>query len=125
MNRPTTYRQTWETYTRSWSEVDSAQRRRLLEQAVNPQCVYTDPHIEAQGHTALSDYMSEFQKNFRDSAFVVTDYSEHHRQSLAAWNLVDGRGAVLAHGTSFAAYDDNGLLLKMSGFFPPFAPASA
>lgn len=125
MNPPTTHRHTWNTYTRSWSEVDPAKRRRLLEQAVHPQCVYADPHVQVEGHLALSEYMSEFQKNFRDSAFVVTDYSEHHGQSLAAWNLVDGSGAVLARGTSFAAYDDIGLLRKMSGFFAPFAPASA
>ncbi len=112
-------RDVWETYAQAWSRVDQARRQQLLEQSVSPECIYTDPLIQVQGHDALSNYMESFQKNTPGRTFVTTNFQEHHDQSLAQWNMADGEGKVLSPGTSFARYDADGRLKQMTGFFAP------
>jgi hypothetical protein len=89
----------------------------LLEQSVSPECIYTDPLTQVQGYDALANYMEAFQKNTPGGAFVTTNLQEHHDQSLAQWNMVDGEGKVISPGTSFARYDADGRLKQMTGFF--------
>ncbi|MBA2678081.1 MAG: nuclear transport factor 2 family protein [Ktedonobacteraceae bacterium] len=106
----------WETYAQAWSVTDRDRRQQLLDQSVSPECIYTDPLIQVQGYDALSNYMETFQKNTPGAAFVTTNLQEHHDQSLAQWNMVNGEGKVLSPGASFARYDADGRLKQMTGF---------
>jgi len=108
---------TWETYTRSWSETETSKRLRLFEQCLSPDCVYTDPIIQAAGYGQLSGYMSELQKNVPGVKFVTTDFKYHHDRSLTHWNMVDGSGNVLSQGASYGMYGVDGRLVQMTGFF--------
>ena len=113
------HKNTWETYTKSWSLVDPSKRSQLFEQCLNPNCVYTDPLMQATGYGQLSDYMSELHKNVPGVEFVTTDFKNHHDRSLTHWNMVDGKGNVLSQGASFGLYGIDGRLMQMTGFFEP------
>ena len=115
----------WETYTKSWSEADQSKRLQLFEQSLSPDCMYTDPNIEASGYDHLSGYMSEFQKNVPGGKFSTTDFKHHHGRSLAHWEMKDGKGNTIMRGASFALYNTDGRLKQMTGFFEPLKPSGA
>lgn len=110
---------TWDTYTKSWSEMDTSMRLQLFEQCLSPDCVYTDPMIQATGYDQLAGYMSELQKNVPGVRFVTTDFKSHHDRSLTHWNMVDDHGNVLSQGASYGIYGADGRLKQMTGFFDP------
>lgn len=108
---------TWETYTQSWSEIDTAKRLQLFEQCLSHDCVYTDPLIQATGYEQLAGYMTGLQKNVPGVRFVTTDFQNHHDRSLTHWNMVDSNGNVLSQGASYGVYGTDGRLMQMTGFF--------
>jgi hypothetical protein len=111
------YRNTWETYTRSWSETDASKQLQLFEQCLNPNCVYTDPLIQATGYVQLSGYMLELHKNVPGVRFVTTDFKHHHDHSLTHWNMVNSSGNILSQGASYGLYGTDGRLIQMTGFY--------
>ena len=111
------HKDTWETYTKSWSVTDTSNRFQLFEQSLSPDCVYTDPLMQVTGYDQLSNYMSELHKNVPGVAFVTTDFKNHHDRSLTHWNMVDGNGNVLSQGVSYGLYGADGRLMQMTGFF--------
>jgi hypothetical protein len=111
------HQNTWETYTRSWSETDASKQLQLFEQCLSPDCVYTDPLIQATGYSQLSGYMSELHKNVPGVRFVTTDFKNHHDRSLTHWNMVDSGGNVLSQGASYGLYGADGRLIQMTGFY--------
>jgi hypothetical protein len=112
------HQETWLTYAKSWSEVDIDKRLQMLQQSVSSDFVYTDPHIQiATDYDELSNYMSEFQRNTPGGGFHTKNFEEHHEQSLAKWNMVNGEGNILGPGASFARYGVDGRLIQMTGFF--------
>lgn len=113
------YKNTWETYTQSWSEIDAAKRLQLFEECLSPDCVYTDPLMQAAGYEQLAGYMADLQKNVSGVSFVTTDFKSHHDRSLTHWDMVDGEGNRLAQGASYGLYGADGRLTQMSGFFDP------
>ena len=113
------HKNTWKTYTQSWSETDTLKRLQLFEQCLSPDCVYSDPLTQATGYEQLSGYMSELQKNVPGVGFVTTDFKNHHDQSLTHWNMVDSHGNMLVQGASYGLYGADGRLTQMSGFFDP------
>lgn len=113
------YKATWETYTKSWSAMDTATRLLLFEQALSPECVYTDPLVQTTGYEQLSGYMATLHHNLPGVKFVTTDFMSHHNLSLAHWNMVDDKGNCLSQGASYGVYGTDGRLTQMSGFFDP------
>ena len=113
------HKNTWEAYTKSWSETDASKRLQLFEQSLNLACVYTDPITQVTGYGQLSGYMSELHKSVPEVRFVTTDFNSHHDQSLTHWNMVDGKGNILAQGTSYGLYGADGRLTQMTGFYEP------
>jgi hypothetical protein len=111
------HQNTWETYTRSWSETDTSKRMQIFEQCLSPDCVYTDPLIQASGYIELSGYMSELHKNVPGVRFITTDFKNHHDRSLTHWNMVDGDGNILSQGASYGLYGTDGRLMQMTGFY--------
>ena len=91
----------------------------MFEQCLSPECVYTDPIIQATGYGQLSGYMAELQKNVPGVRFVTTDSKNHHDRSLTHWNMLDGKGNILDQGASYGVYGADGRLTQMTGFFEP------
>jgi hypothetical protein len=65
--------------------------------------------------------MASLQANIPGVAFRTTGFSTHHGRSLAHWDMLDGRGTLLAEGSSYLLHAADGRLLQMNGFFqvPP------
>ena len=107
----------WLAYSRAWSEPDHAKRLKTFQEILDKNCTYADPFTAATGYEQLANYMDEFQKNIPGGHFVVRSFVAHHNQSLAEWELLDGHGALIHKGTSYAHYGDDAKLRQMSGFF--------
>jgi len=106
----------WETYRASWSNANHAVRTDELQKIMTEDFEYRDPNVELTGHKQLSDYMSQFQREFAGASFVITDFHYHHDKSLAHWSMVNFEHEVMVTGTDFAVYE-HGKLKQITGFF--------
>jgi SnoaL-like domain len=107
----------WDIYTAAWSEPSPAKRTALFEQSLDPQCVYTDPTVQANGYGPLSDYMAQLRSNIPGIRFVTTDFSFHNEHILTHWQMLDGKSQMLAQGSSYGKYGANGRVTQMTIFF--------
>jgi SnoaL-like domain len=112
---------TWEKYVSAWKEVTAKGKADALRQSVAATCVYTDPATIANGHEELIAYMLAFHQQVPGGHFVTTYFLAHHDVSIAKWNMVSGDGAVIGDGVSYGKYNEQGMLVTMTGFFetPP------
>lgn len=108
---------TWETYAASWKAETDADKQACFEQALAPDCVYSDPMTQARGWDELTAYMNQFHSQVPGGHFVTTEFMAHHGRSLAKWEMRDGNDTVLGDGVSYGEYNNDGKLLSMSGFF--------
>jgi hypothetical protein len=65
------HKNTWETYTQSWSEIDTTKRLQLFQQCLSPGCVCSDPIILSTGYEQLSEYMSEQLRLWANEAIQI------------------------------------------------------
>jgi hypothetical protein len=112
---------TWEKYTSAWEKLTAKEKTDALFQSVDSACVYTDPMTIARGHEELVAYMFAFHKLVPGGHFVTTYFLAHHDVSITKWNMVSGNGTVIGDGVSYGQYNDQGMLIAMTGFFdtPP------
>ena len=108
---------TWEKYVSAWKDSSPAGRNAALVAAVAGTCIYRDPLVQAEGHSALVDYMVGFHQQVPGGHFETTWFLAHHDRSIARWNMRDGAGAVIGNGTSYGEYDAAGKLVAITGFF--------
>ncbi|MFD2033594.1 nuclear transport factor 2 family protein [Belliella marina] len=112
----TKIKEIWETYRACWSEANTAGRENKLNQIIAEDFEFYDPNIDLDGSQKLSDYMAQFQKDFPDCTFTITDFMIHHDRSLAHWDMVNSDKEVVGNGSDFAFYSD-GKLKAVSSFF--------
>jgi hypothetical protein len=113
----TNKRATWDKYASAWKEVTAQGKVDALSQSVTSACVYIDPTAIAKGHEELIAYMRAFHQQVPGGHFVTTYFLAHHNVSIAKWNMVSGDGAVLGDGLSYGQYNEQGMLVAMTGFF--------
>ena len=109
--------QTWETYTASWKAATVAEKQALFAKSLDPDCVYNDPITAAAGWEELTAYMDAFHQQVPGGHFQTKTFASHHQQSMATWNMLDGKGQVIGEGTSYGKYNGAGKLIAMTGFF--------
>jgi hypothetical protein len=107
----------WHTYQAAWSGVTEAERQRMLDESVAPDCVYTDPTSVSHGHRELTAKMQATQRNFPGATFANDKFVHHHGQAISNWTMFDGNGNAIFTGTSYARYGEDGRLAQMTGFF--------
>jgi hypothetical protein len=61
--------------------------------------------------------MLEFQKQVPGGHFVTDSFATHHQKSIAKWTMRGVNAEKLGEGTSYGEYDEQGLLVAMTGFF--------
>jgi hypothetical protein len=107
----------------SWKADSAAGRRALYEDCLSPDCVYTDPLTRASGWVELSAYMVAFHQQIPGGHFVTEQFITHHGKSIARWKMLNADAVQVGEGVSYGEYDDDGLLVAMTGFFevPPGA----
>jgi hypothetical protein len=113
----TDFESTWATYTAAWKAGSDEQRRALLGRAVQADCHYADPLVQAEGWQALSDYMGDLQRQVPGVHFVTGRFTVHHGRSMAQWRMLDGQARTVGEGVSFGEYAADGRLRRMTGFF--------
>jgi len=116
MPTDTRTREVWERYVNAWKAETAEEKRALLAEATNPDCVYTDPLTRTQDHDGLIAYMLDFHRQIPGGHFVTEAFWSHHEMTLAKWKMVGGDGQVLGVGVSYGRLDGDHLA-EMSGFF--------
>ncbi len=106
----------WEQYAEFWSMAKDDREARLAKVAT-PDVIYTDPNVSISGRAAFSDHIGQFQKDIPGGRFVITDAFEHHKYTLAHWDMLSADGSVMIKGTSFANLSDDGKFSSFTGFF--------
>jgi hypothetical protein len=110
-------RAVWERYVASWKAASAEAKSALYASCLTPDCVYTDPLVEAKGWDALLAYMVEFHRQLPGAHFVTETFSGHHGKSLASWTMRSADGTAIGTGTSYGEYDAGNRLVRMTGFF--------
>lgn len=106
----------WNLYAETWS-LPEEERLSRLKELVTADVTYTDPTTSLAGWEALSNYMGKFQTDMPGGRFVITEAYEHHGQSLAYWQMLDGEGKVMMNGTSHTHLSDEVKFQSLTGFF--------
>ncbi len=106
----------WETYRSSWSNNDSENRETNLREVVTDDFEYRDPNVELKGYEQLSEYMGQFQNEFKLASFTITDFNIHHDRVMANWDMLNEQKDVVGNGVDFAQFE-NGKLKHITGFF--------
>jgi len=109
----------WERYVSAWRMASVAEKRETFRSCLAPDCVYTDPLVVARGWDELEKYMLGFHEQIPGGHFVTQQFFAHHGQSVARWKMLSREGATLGEGISYAEYDPQARLTKMTGFFDP------
>lgn len=110
---------TWKIYQSAWSDNADEERRALLAKSVAEDCAYSDPTDSCNGVDALIAHIEGSQKKMPGARFQNDKVLDHHDQGLSDWTMVDGKGTVVATGTSYAPFGADGRLTQMTGFFEP------
>lgn len=111
--------ETWKTYQAAWSDMPDDDRRALLSRSVTDDCIYSDPTDSCDGVDALIAHIEGSQKKIPGARFQNDKFLDHHEQGLSEWTMFDGKGTVVATGTSYARFGGDGRLTHMTGFFEP------
>lgn len=110
-------REVWESYVESWKVQTIADKQRLFDKCLSPECVYTDPLTVAKGWNELSTYMVGFHGQIPGGHFVTEQFITHHDRSIARWRMVNSEGVKIGEGVSYGEYGTDGKLIAMTGFF--------
>lgn len=111
------YLATWKRYQAAWSNISLDERKTLLDSSVAPDAAYSDPTSECSGLEELMAHIGKSQAKTPGASFENTKFLSHHGQGMSNWTMKNGQGATVATGTSYARFNDKGLLVQMTGFF--------
>jgi len=82
------------------STVDDNDRQMLLDQSVDPTCVYTDPLVQCHELDELNVMYRSYQREYAGTSFRTTRFVEPNGRALADWDLIDGEGNAVVSGNS-------------------------
>lgn len=108
---------TWHDYQAAWADVNDQERERLLELAVNENCIVKSPDSNFAGRQALAQRIHDFQRDHSGAYFETNKFQEHNDLSIAEWIMYSRDGAPLLSGATVAAYDENLHIIKLAGFW--------
>lgn len=111
---------TFETYQSAWKHgTPPAERQRLLDTSVAPDCVYQDPGTECHGHAELTAKIEDANRKGPGASFRNDRFLEHHGKAVIQWTMFDGAGEEYAKGASYVQFGADGRLTHMTGFYDP------
>jgi hypothetical protein len=110
-------RQRWDAYAKAYAATDDAERRRLLEESVSDDVVFTNPGGEGESRQTLSAHIDNLQASMPGAYFVTDKVFVHHGELLAVWALHKQDGSKVATGYNFVRPGPDGRFSYMAGFF--------
>lgn len=109
---------TIDSYLEAYCEIDPVRRTDLVETVWAGNGELIDPPLEASGHEAISALAEVVNTHYPDHKFRrTTGIDTHHDLARYAWELVGPDGTVAVNGVDVAELNDNGLLVRVIGFF--------
>ena len=112
-------------YVAAWSEGDKAKRDELLERGFAADGQYVDNAGRAAGREELSAMIGQFLATYPGATMAVdSGIDEHDRYARFTWVIRDGDGNVIMPGMDFAAFDAEGMVTQIVGFFGPIPEAA-
>jgi hypothetical protein len=110
--------ETIDTYLEAYGETDPARRAALIAQAWAANGRLIDPPLDAEGHDGIDGMFAAVQGQFPGHTFRrSTELDAHHGFARYGWQLVAADGSVTLAGTDVAEVDDEGRLVRVTGFF--------
>lgn len=105
-----------------WNEPDLDRIRPHLDRAVSPSFVFSDPRHHHVGRDALEANVRALRSDKPHYRFVIaTELDEQHSCYRYRWHMM-ARRRVLLEGLDIALLGDDGLLIRVDGFFGPMTP---
>ncbi len=107
-------------YMDAWNEADETARLALLDRCWSDRGRYVDPNVDLQGRTALAQHIGKVRAA-RPGARLefVSGIDVHHNVVRFLWRLVRADGSVGDASIDFGEVDEDGLLVRIVGFFGP------
>jgi len=104
----------------AWNEKVPAKVRGHLDAALSSDVVFTDPNYRTEGIDAFEDMVQEFHAKYPVSTCEHTSGLDHHHNLYRYKWLVSVNGVPAVPGMDVVELDDQGLVLRVDGFFGPF-----
>lgn len=106
----------------AWNELDPSRIRGHLERALSPQVLFIDPSIETRGLDAFEANVRDFRAKYPDARCSrASGVDSHHHLHRYAWQIHRGDELFLP-GFDVVETDEQGLVLRVEGFFGPLPP---
>lgn len=104
-------------YWQMWNEPNLDRVRGHLDRAVAKGFEFADPINHHVGRDALETNVRDLRTERPDVEFVLGSAIDgHHGRYRYAWHMKQG-GRVVLRGLDVATLDEDGLLLRIDGFF--------
>ena len=113
---------TVDTYLDAYGESDADRRAKLIEEVWAPDGHLIDPPLDARGRDAIGQMAAAVQGQFAGHTFRrSTGIDAHHGFARYGWELVAADGSVALAGTDIMQVNDDGQIVRVTGFFgePP------
>jgi len=110
-------KENWNAYMAAYGATTEDDRRRLLEQSVCEDVVFTNPAGDGQSRAGLSAHIVNFQTANPGAYFSTDKLYPQHDKLLAVWSMYKADGTKVATGYNFVRPDGNDRFAYMAGFF--------
>ncbi len=111
-------------YRDAWNTLDSQEIRPLLEESLDPNCLFVDPAHVCNGIGEIESMIREFRAGFPTSTYeLASGIDGHNRRYRYRWTArLDNSTTV--DGMDVTTVTTSGLIERIDGFFGDFAPMS-
>ncbi|MFW2383195.1 MAG: hypothetical protein ACN4GZ_15695 [Acidimicrobiales bacterium] len=104
-------------YWAMWNETDPGRIRSHLDRAVSEDVEFCDPLHWHFGKDALEANVRQFRSDQPDAVFVLVSGFDHHNNRYRyRWDFTR-RGRTLLEGLDITTVNDDGLIMRIDGFF--------
>jgi hypothetical protein len=116
--------ETVDTYLRSLTEADPAQRPAMIARAWSPEGRYLDPHHDLAGYAAIEAAIAGVVAAYPGFAFRrTTTVDAHHECIRFGWEFTGPDGVAVLTGMDVGVLGGDGRLASITGFHGDLAPA--
>ena len=107
----------------AWNERDPDKIRGHLDAALAPGILFADPDNFTQGIDEFEDMVRRFRAKWPNATSERTSgYNAHHNRYRYRWLVTVAEGQALP-GMDVVEIDENGLVVRVDGFFGPVPKA--
>ena len=114
-----TFQQAYDRYLAAYSDIEPAERERLLRRSVSEDILSVNPEGESHGISSLLAHIEGFQKQNPGYRFESNKLISHHDQFLSEWTLHNKDNFALATAYTYGRFDEHGRITYLIGFFDP------